>query len=118
MRSSSPGQTYRTNSTLWRLENTHWLRSTENDSDYSVLVDLTETECQQSCLNDCMCFVVIYDNAVCTKKQLPLFDGRQAVEINSTVFVKVSDDFNLQSPEQSKETEGKTLVFIGIAVDN
>ncbi|GLJ05478.1 hypothetical protein SUGI_0018850 [Cryptomeria japonica] len=116
MRSSSPGQTCRTKSTMYRLDNTNWLRGVDTDSDYSVMLDLSEIECQQSCLNDCMCVVVTYDNAVCRKKQMPLFDGRQAVEINSRVFVKVSDDFNLESPEQSKETEGKTLVFIGIAL--
>ncbi|GLJ05470.1 hypothetical protein SUGI_0018760 [Cryptomeria japonica] len=121
MRSSSPGQTCSTKRTMSRLDNTNWLRGVDTDSDYSVMLDLSEIECQQSCLNDCMCVVVTYDNAVRRKKRLPLSDGRQALEITTKAFVKVSDSFNTDSAlppltEQRRERKGKTLVVIGITL--
>ncbi|GLJ11966.1 hypothetical protein SUGI_0181160 [Cryptomeria japonica] len=94
---------------MLRLDNTDWL----NGNDYSVLAGLTESECLEACIDDCMCTVVTYapGKAVCWKKRMPLIDGRKGMDITNIAFVKVSDDIKA---EKRKEREGKTLVITGV----
>ncbi|GLJ09242.1 hypothetical protein SUGI_0104550 [Cryptomeria japonica] len=61
-------------------------------NDYETTTGVSEAECQQACLQDCFCTVVIHANleglGYCWKKALPLRDGRASS--TRTAFVKVS----------------------------
>jgi hypothetical protein len=45
-------------------------------SDYERLHPYSQEECQQSCLHDCMCSVVVFSAQTCWKKRSPLVNGR------------------------------------------
>ncbi|GLJ11994.1 hypothetical protein SUGI_0181610 [Cryptomeria japonica] len=109
-----PSCSANSNSNMSRLDNTDWM----NGNDYSLLVGLSDSACQQACIDDCMCTVVTYapGQAVCWKKQMPLIDGRIGLDITNVAFVKVFNDFPFSAPppEQRNERKGKTLVATGI----
>ncbi|CAL5355866.1 unnamed protein product [Camellia sinensis] len=44
--------------------------------DYESLGPYNQTQCEQACLNDCLCDVAIFGGTICWKKKLPLFNGR------------------------------------------
>ncbi|OMP03481.1 S-locus glycoprotein [Corchorus olitorius] len=53
-------------------------------------VSYTEIECKDSCRDDCMCVVAIYNaDGSCFKKRLPLSNGRYGSDDRSVSFVKV-----------------------------
>ncbi|XP_057845739.2 G-type lectin S-receptor-like serine/threonine-protein kinase LECRK4 [Cryptomeria japonica] len=85
------------------VNNTSW-----GSGDYSVLTNLTEEECLQACLNDCMCVVVTHGvlptvgDAACYMKMLPMTDGRQGADITTRSFVKVAGDILPPSGKQRK----------------
>ncbi|KAH1083814.1 hypothetical protein J1N35_023575 [Gossypium stocksii] len=79
-------------------------------SDYGIFYPATELECQQSCLRDCSCAVVIQQttknngNATCFRKQLPLSNGYREDGLDSTVVVKVlKSDASKKQPDASKK---------------
>ncbi|GLJ05487.1 hypothetical protein SUGI_0018940 [Cryptomeria japonica] len=102
---------------LW-LDNTDW----ETGKVYSVLQDITKTQCQQACTNDCFCVIVIYHESACRKKGMPLLDGSKGDDITSVAFVKGAEDINMPPPffpplpDQRKERARKSLVAIGISL--
>ncbi|GLJ09236.1 hypothetical protein SUGI_0104490 [Cryptomeria japonica] len=61
-------------------------------NDYEFTTGVSEAACQQACVQDCFCTVVIHANldglGYCWKKALPLRDGRASS--TRTAFVKVS----------------------------
>ncbi|KAH9289588.1 hypothetical protein KI387_033705 [Taxus chinensis] len=127
---SFPGQSCAASSPMSQVDpNTDWT----GGGVYSVLKDLSESGCVQACKEDCMCIVVTYEDTFCTKKQLPLLDGRQGTDITNKAYVKVSYAFQAESPapphipqQQRKEREqkengngkgkGKTLAVFGISL--
>ncbi|XP_057477333.1 G-type lectin S-receptor-like serine/threonine-protein kinase LECRK3 [Actinidia eriantha] len=44
--------------------------------DYDRLGPYNQTQCEQSCLHDCLCAVAIFSGTNCWKKRLPLSNGR------------------------------------------
>ncbi|CAK9185002.1 unnamed protein product [Ilex paraguariensis] len=60
--------------------------------DYDRLEPYNQTDCEQSCLRDCLCAAAIFDglNSRCWKKKMPLSNGR--VERGSLVLIKVRRD--------------------------
>ncbi|KAI7994783.1 G-type lectin S-receptor-like serine/threonine-protein kinase LECRK3 [Camellia lanceoleosa] len=47
--------------------------------DYESLGPYNQTQCEQACLNDCLCDVAIFSGTICWKKKLPLFNGRMEI---------------------------------------
>ncbi|GLJ05468.1 hypothetical protein SUGI_0018670 [Cryptomeria japonica] len=117
MESTSQGQTCSiANSTMSPLENIEWL-----DGAYAVLPNVSESECQEACRDDCICVVVTYENTACLKQQIPLMSGRQGADIAKKAFVKVYEDLSAKSPFHSfskprKKRETKMIIAIGISV--
>ncbi|GLJ35619.1 hypothetical protein SUGI_0715930 [Cryptomeria japonica] len=90
-------------------------------NDYARLSFTNESACQQACIGDCYCTVVIYGlfNATetCWKKATPL---RFSLPSDSrTVYIKVysgvSNAVSPNPPKESKE-DGKALTVIGISL--
>jgi len=46
-------------------------------SDYERIQPYSQHDCQQSCLHDCMCSVVVFRDQKCWKKRSPLANGRE-----------------------------------------
>ncbi|GLJ05465.1 hypothetical protein SUGI_0018640 [Cryptomeria japonica] len=117
MRSTSQGKTCSiANSIMYPLENIKWL-----DGAYAVLPNVSESECQEACREDCFCVVVTYENTACSKQQMPLMSGRQGVDITNKAFVKVYEGFTAQYPspslsKQRKKRETKMVIAISISV--
>ncbi|PSR91691.1 G-type lectin S-receptor-like serine/threonine-protein kinase [Actinidia chinensis var. chinensis] len=55
--------------------------------DYDSLGPYNQTQCEQSCLHDCSCAVVIFSGTRCWKKRLPLSNGRR--EEGALAIIKV-----------------------------
>ncbi|RDX75295.1 G-type lectin S-receptor-like serine/threonine-protein kinase LECRK3, partial [Mucuna pruriens] len=56
--------------------------------DYETIQPYSQEQCQQSCLQDCMCAVAILGGNTCWMKRLPLSNGRE-VTVNDQHFVYV-----------------------------
>ncbi|KAG1355225.1 putative G-type lectin S-receptor-like serine/threonine-protein kinase LECRK4 [Cocos nucifera] len=56
--------------------------------DYEVLSPVTEHDCGQACLGDCLCAVAIYRNESCSKKKLPLSNGREDPQTDGKALIK------------------------------
>eukprot|EP01018_Ginkgo_biloba_P033208 Gb_05527 [translate_table: standard] len=101
-------------SKMEKMENTDW----RGGADYWHFLSMNESECQQACLDDCECVVVIFWNGNCWKKTNPLLDGRQALDVNDrTAFVKVSDDDDATiSKSCSHKRKSRALFVSGVAL--
>ncbi|XP_052183834.1 G-type lectin S-receptor-like serine/threonine-protein kinase RLK1 [Diospyros lotus] len=65
------------------LENIDWPLS-----DYEQLNSSTESQCKNTCLQDCFCAVAILRAGQCWKKKLPLSNGLSNDRLNSKAFLK------------------------------
>jgi hypothetical protein len=98
---------------LYRLvvqPNTNWPLS-----EYMILRNFTEENCKNSCLQDCMCAVVIFSfNGICWKKKLPLSSGRP--DDKGKVFMKVRKDNStlpgpsFQNPVGKKKNQDRLIL--------
>ncbi|KAI3843501.1 hypothetical protein MKW92_030771 [Papaver armeniacum] len=98
---------------LQTLEDINW-----PTSDYGMLDSFSEEQCRTSCLNDCLCDVVVYSGARCWKKKLPLSNGRLESGMNGKALIKVRKDDSLQlgpyDPRSSGEKKDRsTLILVG-----
>lgn len=95
------------------LPNTDW-----PTSDYELFKPYSVEDCKKSCLQDCLCAVVVYnyEEDSCWKKKLPLSNGREVRTLSTTVFFKFSNDSRSgNKPDLSgsnKEEEDHTLVIV------
>ncbi|RDX94522.1 G-type lectin S-receptor-like serine/threonine-protein kinase RLK1, partial [Mucuna pruriens] len=90
------------------LINTDWPLS-----DYVLLKPFTEEQCRQSCLEDCMCAVIIFKSGnSCFKKKLPLSNGRVDAGLNGAkTFIKVRiDNSSLVVPEAKVNENSKSTL--------
>uniref|UniRef100_A0A803KLZ8 Receptor-like serine/threonine-protein kinase n=1 Tax=Chenopodium quinoa TaxID=63459 RepID=A0A803KLZ8_CHEQI len=74
---------------LERLPSTNW-----PFSDYEKLGPYNEDDCKNSCLSDCFCAAVVFqDNntPICWKKKAPLSYGRQDTKVQETTWIKVGN---------------------------
>ncbi|XP_057952908.1 G-type lectin S-receptor-like serine/threonine-protein kinase LECRK4 [Malania oleifera] len=69
-------------------------------SDYELLSPYNEQQCKESCLQDCMCAVVILRDNRCWKKKLPLSNGRSNRSVNGKAFIKFKKE---NSPTQNPQ---------------
>ncbi|KAI6691927.1 hypothetical protein NL676_019637 [Syzygium grande] len=91
--------------TIQPIANTVW----EDDS-YSVQQLPTIEECRATCLPDCNCAVVIYNNGVCKKQGLPLRFGRRDRANSNTVSIKLSTaTSDANAPKRIKSRSGLTF---------
>ncbi|GMY22275.1 g-type lectin s-receptor-like serine/threonine-protein kinase lecrk3 [Fagus crenata] len=74
-----------------RLRNVDW-----PFSDYSLLqgAGVDEASCTQQCLDDCLCFVALYEDKgnFCWKMRYPLSNGIQSPNITRIALIKVPKD--------------------------
>ncbi|GLJ35614.1 hypothetical protein SUGI_0715880 [Cryptomeria japonica] len=92
------------------------------ENDYWSTDSTNQTACQQACIEDCFCTVVIYANLTdgehCWKKALPLRNG--AARDTRIAFVKVFDGVHdAVSPtpsKQRKEEKRKGFAVLGISL--
>ncbi|KAG2675055.1 hypothetical protein I3760_13G166500 [Carya illinoinensis] len=91
--------------------------------DYIHLRPFTEENCNNSCLQDCMCTIAVFANDDgCWKKKLPLSNGRFDSNFNGKAFIKVMKDNSTlrgpcklisgKEPIQNKRKE-KILILVG-----
>ncbi|KAG6632557.1 hypothetical protein CIPAW_13G167500 [Carya illinoinensis] len=91
--------------------------------DYIRLRPFTEENCNNSCLQDCMCTVAVFaDDDGYWKKKLPLSNGRFDNNFNGKAFIKVMKDNSTlrgpcnpisgKEPIQNKREE-KILILVG-----
>ncbi|MFS8033589.1 putative non-specific serine/threonine protein kinase [Helianthus anomalus] len=66
------------------LNNVNWPQS-----DYMRVTPIDEQGCKNNCKEDYFCAVVIYNNIVCSKKRLPLNNGRKGTSEISKALVKI-----------------------------
>uniref|UniRef100_A0A0C9RJ83 Receptor-like serine/threonine-protein kinase n=1 Tax=Wollemia nobilis TaxID=56998 RepID=A0A0C9RJ83_9CONI len=95
------------NSTMMPIGNIDWW-----GNDYGEMI-LNETECQQACIEDCMCVVVVYSapDEFCWKKAMPLRDGKTGAD--RATFVKIVSEpsqSDLRPPKQKRQGEKKRKV--------
>ncbi|KAF5938680.1 hypothetical protein HYC85_022939 [Camellia sinensis] len=80
--------------------------------DYESLGPYNQTQCEQACLNDCLCDVAIFNGTTCWKKKLPLFDGRMEFGL---AIIKVRKDGVLPSGSSripiSNSKKGKQILL-------
>ncbi|KAJ9139728.1 hypothetical protein P3X46_030435 [Hevea brasiliensis] len=78
------------------LNNTDWPKS-----DYELLRPSREEECRNSCLHDCLCAVAIFRRSSCSKKKLPLSNGRLDRSVDGKAFVKIKKYNSLPGERKS-----------------
>ncbi|KNA25171.1 hypothetical protein SOVF_008960 [Spinacia oleracea] len=74
---------------LERLPSTNW-----PFSDYEKLGPYNEDDCKMSCLTDCFCAAVAFQDSnspICWKKKAPLSYGRQDTKVRETTWIKVGN---------------------------
>lgn len=90
---------------FWELTDTDW-----PTSDYEQLKPVTQIDCKNYCLNDCLCAVAIYRGDTCWKKKLPLSNGRNNVSepnVIGTAFIKYrKGDLPQGCPSNRKKDQG------------
>ncbi|KAK1426326.1 hypothetical protein QVD17_14997 [Tagetes erecta] len=57
-------------------------------SDYMQIRSVSEQECKDGCKEDCFCAVVMYNDNICWKMRLPLFNGRRGLMQMTKALVK------------------------------
>ncbi|XP_052179363.1 G-type lectin S-receptor-like serine/threonine-protein kinase RLK1 [Diospyros lotus] len=88
-------------------------------SDYEHLNPSTETQCRNTCLQDCLCAVAILRAGQCWKKKLPLSNGRNDSRLNSKAFLKYRKvDVHPSNPTTGpptirKKKKRKSIIVVG-----
>ncbi|KAL0915933.1 hypothetical protein M5K25_013402 [Dendrobium thyrsiflorum] len=89
---------------------------------YDQLNLMNEEDCEQHCLDDCLCVASIYDGINnCWKKKFPFSNGRKGNYLSTVAFLKVSNDDNLPSSPLTKKITWflpGSIVLVGSAVLN
>jgi len=83
---------------MTKLPNTYWPKS-----DYATLNPCSLEECKESCLHDCLCVLVFFNESSCWKKKLPLSHGRKDVLIKGISIMKMKKNDTLSSLSNLKE---------------
>ncbi|AES66383.2 malectin/receptor-like kinase family protein [Medicago truncatula] len=92
--------------TMKDLLNTDWPAS-----DYEFRIPSNLQECKESCLQDCLCVLVHFDQGSCWKKKLPLSYGRNDPAVKGISIMKLMKSDHLSSLSKEKK-EHDTLVIV------
>ncbi|CAN1333730.1 G-type lectin S-receptor-like serine/threonine-protein kinase LECRK2 [Linum perenne] len=83
-------------------------------NDYERLQIDNESLCEEACLSDCSCAVVVFDGVLCWKKRLPLSNGQTFTSNFVRLMFKVrKEDGHGDSPSRYPELGGSSVGFNG-----
>ncbi|KAG9456695.1 hypothetical protein H6P81_001203 [Aristolochia fimbriata] len=76
--------------------------------DFEYFDSVTEDECRQACLADCLCYIARYRDNTCWKKRLPFSNGRRDSSILGKALIKVpAGNFTPSSVPSLSDLGGK-----------
>ncbi|XVF70402.1 hypothetical protein PTKIN_Ptkin11bG0158600 [Pterospermum kingtungense] len=108
---SSPEELYE----IVELPNTDW-----PTADYELISPCTSLkDCQNYCLQDCLCTVAVFNDKGCWKKALPLPYGRQDRQVNSVANLRVrKSKFALKNPPMPflyiKKNQNSLIILVSV----
>ena len=88
-------------------------------SDYEQMQPLSQQDCQQSCLHDCMCALAIFNNnQTCWKKRFPLSNGRAESGAVALIKTRVAPLGTLGPPNgsDSKKNDRVKPILLGFLI--
>nr|CAD1831331.1 unnamed protein product [Ananas comosus var. bracteatus] len=59
------------------------------EDSYEYYAPTDEDTCRASCLADCFCSVAVFQGSKCSKKKMPLLNGRQGISVGGNALIKV-----------------------------
>ncbi|XP_068649246.1 G-type lectin S-receptor-like serine/threonine-protein kinase LECRK3 [Aristolochia californica] len=96
---------------MMAMVNTDWPLA-----DFDLYESISEDDCREACLVDCLCDVAIFRTGNCWKKRLPLSNGRKDPRIGGKAFIKVPAANSTTTPSPShlggKKSDRGTLLVI------
>ncbi|XP_057442124.1 G-type lectin S-receptor-like serine/threonine-protein kinase RLK1 isoform X2 [Lotus japonicus] len=95
--------------TMMELPNTDWPKS-----DYETLSPSTLQECKESCMQDCSCVLVSFNQSTCSKKKLPLSYGRKDQEVEGVSVMKLMKNDPLASFPNMKKDHDTLIIVISV----
>ncbi|KAM7476666.1 hypothetical protein LguiB_023909 [Lonicera macranthoides] len=106
---SDPNEVYDIRS----VSNIFWPSS----SNYEVFPYRNEEECSTSCLNDCNCVVAVIKNGNCSKKKLPLSNGRVDRNTYGKALVKIPKSHGFEGDrvtrnQDLRKKDKQTLILV------
>ncbi|KAF2309235.1 hypothetical protein GH714_001301 [Hevea brasiliensis] len=90
------------------LNNTDWPKS-----DYELLRPSREEECRNSCLHDCLCAVAIFRGSSCSKKKLPLSNGRLDRSVDGRLLSKLKNIILFQARGKLEGCNHRRICSLG-----
>ncbi|XP_062083434.1 G-type lectin S-receptor-like serine/threonine-protein kinase LECRK3 [Humulus lupulus] len=96
---------------MYRMDNINWA-----GGDYELFEAVNEGSCKNSCLVDCFCALVVYENQNCHMKKYPFSKGIRNNMIEGKTLIKVRSDNSTSKPSRSrhlKREDQTTLIVIG-----
>ncbi|KAA8526029.1 hypothetical protein F0562_007871 [Nyssa sinensis] len=81
------------------------------NGDYASLGPYNQTQCEESCLHDCLCDVAIFHYTTCWKKKLPLSNGRLQNGNGALAFIKISKSVPPPRKPGSNTKRQKQILF-------
>ena len=95
--------------TMKELPNTDWPKS-----DYEIISPSSLQECKESCLRDCLCVLVSYNQSSCWKKKLPLSYGRNDQGVKGISIMKLmnNDPLSSLSALSNGKKDHDTLIIV------
>ncbi|KAK7243869.1 hypothetical protein RIF29_38682 [Crotalaria pallida] len=92
------------------LPNTDWPKS-----DYEIISPCSLQDCNKSCLQDCLCAMVSFNESSCWKKKLPLSFGRNGQGVNVTSIIKLmKSNYPLSSIPNTKKDHATLITVISV----
>nr|XP_004488803.1 G-type lectin S-receptor-like serine/threonine-protein kinase RLK1 isoform X1 [Cicer arietinum] len=95
--------------TMKELPNTDWPKS-----DYEIISPSSLQECKDSCLQDCLCVLVSFNQSSCWKKKLPLSYGRNDQEVKGISIMKLMNNDPLSSLPNKKKGHDTLIIVISV----
>ncbi|XP_047334111.1 G-type lectin S-receptor-like serine/threonine-protein kinase LECRK1 [Impatiens glandulifera] len=94
--------------------------TTWEENSYSVISQITQQACEQTCLDDCNCQVALYKEGDCRKQKLPLRYGRRQMGDSSMALVKTqtrtgdeNNDIVPPAKQEKRHYSGVVVLSIG-----
>ncbi|KAL6203723.1 hypothetical protein ACLB2K_027422 [Fragaria x ananassa] len=90
------------------MQSTNWANSI-----YQKFTPVTEEWCRQSCLGDCLCDVVYYENNGCWKQRIPLLNGRTDSSVVGKALIKIrKNNYTLRPGDTNMKAKHNYSVLI------
>ncbi|CAI8595492.1 unnamed protein product [Vicia faba] len=94
---------------MMKIPETYWPYSDYETKRHSSLQD-----CTDSCLKDCLCALVFFNESSCLKKKLPLSHGRKDISIQGISIMKMRKNDTLHSPPNLMKGNGTLINVMSI----